>query len=198
MVVFAAAVCALLCLSTACGNENSGKRVARTTAPAEAQAVGSAVAESRAPTSTIDAPSANTASPAPADVTTSTARAATATSKVVVAVTERDFAFDVQASVPAGEQTFVVTNVGAQAHEMIVARLNDGDFERARVAFTTPGGAPPPLTAVKSLGAMRPTTTGQVMLNLTPGTYALFCFLPDPTTGTLHVLLGMVAGLTVE
>ncbi len=188
----------------ACGNKNAGTRVTQLDSPATAQVVVPATTQVRAPATATSASQAVTVSPTAAAETTvaaaasTTAAQAAATTAVPVAVTARDFAFDVQASVAAGGQTFIVTNVGMQAHEMIIVHPDSGSLEQFKAGFTIPGSAPPSFTSIKALGALRSGASGQLSVTLTPGPYALLCFLPDPTTGALHAALGMVAGITVE
>ena len=43
-----------------------------------------------------------------------------------------------------------------------------------------------------------PGNSAQTTLNLTPGNYALVCFIPDPATGKSHAALGMIQGFTVK
>lgn len=109
----------------------------------------------------------------------------------VIPVTGVDFAFEgIPAQVPAGPVSFEFTNEGEAAHEMAVFKLGEGvdmdellardeeptDEEAQEVGFTF---APP--------------GEGGVYLNaedLTPGTYAVVCFIPGPE-GKAHHELGM-------
>jgi uncharacterized cupredoxin-like copper-binding protein len=109
----------------------------------------------------------------------------------VVPVTAVDFAFEgIPATVPAGPVSFELSNEGEAAHEMAVFKLGEGvdmdellardeeptDEEAQEVGFTF---APP--------------GEGGAYLNaedLTPGTYAVVCFIPGPE-GKPHHELGM-------
>lgn len=115
----------------------------------------------------------------------------------VIPVTGVDFAFQgIPDQVPAGAVSFEFTNRGEAAHEMAVFKLGEGvdmdellardeeptDEEAQEVGFTF---APP--------------GEGGVYLNaeeLTPGTYAVVCFIPGPE-GKPHHELGMKDSFTV-
>jgi hypothetical protein len=112
----------------------------------------------------------------------------------------QDFAFGLPGSVPAGPQRWQVTNEGGQPHELLLAQLAPGatalDFA---MAFGDPAATEaPPGLPFGGIGPMEPGTTAWLDLDLSPGTYAAFCFIPDPDTGQPHIALGMVSELTVE
>jgi hypothetical protein len=113
----------------------------------------------------------------------------------------QDFAFGLQeAPVSAGPQRWQVTNEGEQPHEILLAQLAPGatalDFA---MAFEDPAASEaPPGLPFGGIGPMEPGTTAWLDLDLAPGTYAAFCFIPDPESGQPHIALGMVTELTVE
>jgi hypothetical protein len=113
-------------------------------------------------------------------------------------VTEREFSFELPATLPAGEVALHVVNAGSQPHELILVRLNGVSAEQYREAVATPSGTPPPSTPLKSVAALLPGASSGVSVTLPPGEYALVCFLNDPATGRTHASLGMVQGLTIE
>jgi hypothetical protein len=117
-------------------------------------------------------------------------------------ITQRDFAFDAPATIPAGTRTLEVRNTGAQSHELHLAKLDPGhtlqDVLEA-VQQSGPDTPPPPWAHdVTSVDAQGPGLTQWVTLNLTPGTYAMLCFLPDVITERPHALEGMVNSFTVQ
>lgn len=115
----------------------------------------------------------------------------------VIPVTGVDFDFEgIPAQVPAGAVSFEFSNEGEVAHEMAVFKLGEGvdmdellgrdeeasEDEAQEVGFTF---APP--------------GEGGAYLNaeeLTPGTYAVVCFIPGPE-GKAHHELGMKTTFTV-
>ncbi len=131
-----------------------------------------------------------------------------------------DMDFMVPDSFAAGPQVWHVTNNGLQVHHIVLSRVPTGTTEEdvielAGTFFAPPtepeAGATPDATPV-----IPPTTLsfedvedvfftpllsrGQFNLyeiDLEPGTYAMICFMPDPS-GNAHVMLGMVEIVTVE
>jgi hypothetical protein len=115
-------------------------------------------------------------------------------------LTLQDFAFALPETIVAGPQRWKVTNAGAQPHEALIAQLAPGasamDF---LTAFGDPTATePPPGLPIGGLQAVMPGTTAWLDLDLAPGTYAAFCFVPDPGSGQPHLALGMVSEFTVE
>jgi hypothetical protein len=112
----------------------------------------------------------------------------------------QDFAFALPESIGAGEQRWEVTNAGSQTHEMLLARLEPGataiDFA---MAFGDPAATePPPGVPLGGVGPIEPGTATWLDLDLEPGTYAAFCYIPDPGSGQPHLALGMIAEFTVD
>ena len=116
-------------------------------------------------------------------------------------VTAREFLFDGPTTLPAGQATINFKNAGTQSHEMSLVKLNAGvtpDQLKAALASTAPPSGPPPFSSEGGMGGINPGETGQTTVNLTPGTYALICNIPDPTSGKPHVALGMISSFTVR
>ncbi len=117
-------------------------------------------------------------------------------------ITQRDFAFDAPDTIAAGTRTLEVRNIGAQSHELHLAKLDPGhtlqDVLEA-VQQSGPDTPPPPWAHdVTSVDGQGPGLTQWVTLNLTPGTYAMLCFMPDVNTGMPHALEGMVGTFAVR
>jgi uncharacterized cupredoxin-like copper-binding protein len=115
-------------------------------------------------------------------------------------VTAHDFLFDGLGTLPAGQATINFKNAGSQPHEMALVKLNSGvtldQFKAIMSSSATPSG-PPLFTSEGGMGGISPGETGQTTVNLSSGTYALICNIPDPNTGKPHVALGMLSAITV-
>jgi uncharacterized cupredoxin-like copper-binding protein len=137
----------------------------------------------------------------PVQVTAASPAPATQFPTTANTVTAHDFVFDgTPTSLPAGQTTVTFKNAGSQSHEMSLVKLNPGvtlDQLRTVLSSSTPPSGPPPFTSEGGMGGIAPGATGQTTVNLSAGTYALICNIPDPATGKPHVALGMLAGLTV-
>lgn len=115
----------------------------------------------------------------------------------IIPVTGVDFAFDgLPDTVPAGPVSFEFTNDGDAAHEMAVFKLGEGvDLDELLAAEQEPTEE-----EAQEVGfTFAPPGEGGVYLNaeeLTPGTYAVVCFIPGPE-GKAHHELGMKQTFTV-
>src|SRR5215210_6003240 len=96
-----------------------------------------------------------------------------------ITVTATDFKFDLPAQVPAGAVTLHLINRGKELHQAQIIRLDDGktidDFAKAMKQ------AGPPPSWVKFVGGpngIAPEQEGSSTTALTPGHYALLCFIP--------------------
>lgn len=129
---------------------------------------------------------------APADVV------ATETPKADLKVQMLDFGYDIPTEVNAGKQIWEVVNAGAQPHEMLIAKLEDGktltdvmtylqNGEQGEAPYEFQGGAQAIATSYSSF----------VEFDLAPGDYVALCFVPDPATGKPHFVLGMIRPFTV-
>ena len=112
-----------------------------------------------------------------------------------------DFAFLLPDEIAAGPQTWLVENTGAQWHEMLVLKLEEGtnvDDLLATLASQEQVGPPP----FEWLAGMWPIGAGQrawVTWDLPAGEYTVICFLPD-VAGDMgpHAAHGMVRTLVVK
>lgn len=120
----------------------------------------------------------------------------TAAKARVVKVVGKDFSFDAPDVVPAGLTEFRFVNEGPALHHMALLQLTNGKtMDDLRVALAQPG-APP--TWIKEFGgpnAPVPGTEANATVNLTPGNYAIICFVD--IGGPPHFTKGMVKGLRV-
>ncbi len=125
--------------------------------------------------------------------------AAAAAPEASAAIGLGDFAFTVDESLPAGAQVIEVTNNGAQPHESVLMKLNEGATAAEVAAAFAPGASgPPPAMPVGGVAPIAPGAAQRFPADLSAGRYALLCFLPDPESGKPHVELGMMAEFDVK
>lgn len=115
-----------------------------------------------------------------------------------VVIHAHDYKFEVPAQVEAGLVKLALVNDGQEPHHAQLVRLNDGvTFEQFETALHENVGTALPL--VTQPGGAAPIDSGattSVFVNLTPGNYAVLCFIPSPD-GTEHFAKGMITPLTV-
>lgn len=111
-----------------------------------------------------------------------------------------DFSFVIESPWRAGEQIFRIDNKGKQVHEIWLARLGEGKHVNDLLMALAPG-APAEDWVYNGLGGLTwidPGEHGYFTADLTPGSYALICFVPDPETGEMHFMRGMVHEFAIE
>jgi hypothetical protein len=123
-----------------------------------------------------------------------TASAPKAVAIPAVTITAKDFSYVMPASIPAGLVTITMVNQGSQPHQAQLFHLNNGvtpaQFQAA--LHHSPAAVFPLATLAGGPNSVMPGESQQVILNLTPGQYAVVCFDTDPATGKPHYDLGMV------
>ncbi len=136
-------------------------------------------------------------SPAPAASTAASAPPAAGTTQDL-AVTGKEFAFDLPASIPAGVTKITLTNAGKEEHQAQIAKLADGktltdltaaiaENEAAALSLITLAGGPT---------GVQPGASGSTTSNLAPGNYVFLCFVQG-ADGVPHLAKGMIAPLEV-
>lgn len=118
------------------------------------------------------------------------------TKPTTLRIVARDYAYDVPASVPSGPTRIELVNHGQDLHHAQLVRLEQGKTLQDLAAF--PHDAPPPswVVMVGGPGAVGPGDSSAVIETLTPGNYAVLCFIPA-SDNVPHVAKGMAAGFTV-
>jgi uncharacterized cupredoxin-like copper-binding protein len=115
----------------------------------------------------------------------------------VVTIHAKDFAFQAPKQIPAGMTTFHVVNDGPGLHHVTIVRLADGkSMSDLSDALKNPGPLPDWATLVGGPNAPDPGHDANATLSMTPGNYALLCFVDVPG-GVPHFAKGMAAPLTV-
>ena len=116
-----------------------------------------------------------------------------------------DFAFGLPVELPAGEQTWLIENLGEQWHELIVIPVPDGTTLEDAMSLllavegdTEGEGSMPEFAAVWS-----PMSAGErawVQVDFAPGTYLVSCFIEDVNSDehAIHAALGMIQIVTVS
>ncbi|MBC7670832.1 MAG: hypothetical protein H7247_00300, partial [Polaromonas sp.] len=116
----------------------------------------------------------------------------------VVVIKASDYTFDAPASIPAGYNTFRLSNGGKELHHVQIVQLLQGKtFADFTESMKKQG--PPPVWAKVVGGPNASAPSGPVSeatVKLDAGNYALLCVIPSPD-GTPHVMKGMVRPLTV-
>jgi len=120
-----------------------------------------------------------------------------------IVMTLRDYDFDLSTPLTSGTHTFRVENTAAQSHEIFLIRLGEGrtvqdvaDFVAAMESGTASG--PPPGEPMGGVASLNPGERNWFTATLTPGEYAMLCFVPDMSDGRPHMLHGMMEQFTVQ
>jgi len=111
-------------------------------------------------------------------------------------ITLRDYAFDLSTPLTAGSHVFEVKNVASQPHEVLMVKLAPGKTIEQMLAFIAKQDGPPPGSPIGGMTAM---STGPTYFtaDITPGNYALICFVADAKDGKPHFMHGMTKTITV-
>ncbi len=109
-----------------------------------------------------------------------------------------DYSFAAPDSVEAGWTKIRLVNHGPSLHHVQLVRITDGhSLDDFVAAMKNPGPPQPWIQMVGGPNAPAPGAESTDDVNLQPGLYALTCIVPD-STGTPHMMLGMIRPLTVE
>lgn len=110
-----------------------------------------------------------------------------------------DFTFTESTPLTAGKRTVRVRNNGPQDHEMFIAKLDSGVTAQQLLTWVNTGmHGRPPARPLGGVSAIAPGMHADVILTLTPGDYALICFLSDATDGREHAMHGMIKQIRVS
>lgn len=130
-------------------------------------------------------------------VVPSTGAAATAPAADIT-VKMTDYAWDVTPAITAGKHVIRIENNAEQSHEMFIAQLAPGKTVAELAAWVENQQGPPPGKPIGGISGMAKGGVVYVPVDLVPGEYGLFCFLPDAKDGKPHIAHGMMKQITVQ
>ncbi|HEY7137724.1 MAG TPA: hypothetical protein VIB48_21905 [Acidimicrobiia bacterium] len=115
-------------------------------------------------------------------------------------VTASEYKFDTS-GLKAGDNLVEFKNSGIQLHMVLAAPMQPGKtLADVKTAMSSDNqSAPPPIDFEKAVGAevVDPGQSVFVHWNLSPGKYAMLCFLNDHTGGPPHFTMGMLQELDI-
>ncbi|MES3033492.1 MAG: hypothetical protein V4813_05795 [Gemmatimonadota bacterium] len=105
-----------------------------------------------------------------------------------------DFAYVGPDHWPSDTRWLRIENTGKQDHQVRLARLRAGTSVQQWLSADDPDTVATTFTGVARLGAGQ---TVFLPVELTPGTYVMYCLVSDPVTRRAHVEMGMLRMITV-
>ena len=129
-------------------------------------------------------------------VPATSANAAAPTADITVKMT--DYAWTVTPELTAGAHVLKIENEAAQAHELFIAQLAPGKTVADLAKWVGEMKGPPPGKPIGGITGMMKGATVYVPVNLEPGEYGMYCFLPDAKDGKMHVEHGMMKQFSVK
>lgn len=130
-------------------------------------------------------------------VTPSTTTAAAApTADIDIKMT--DYAWAVTPDISAGKHVIRIQNDAEQSHEMFLAKLAPGKKVEDLPKWVMERKGPPPAQPMGGISGMSKGAVAYIPVDLAPGEYGLFCFLPDAKDGKEHVAHGMIKQFAVK
>lgn len=111
----------------------------------------------------------------------------------------KDFSFTIPDIITRSRPlTLQVVNQGQQPHEMNIVKLAPGKGVQDIAAFFQSPSGPPPFEELGGMATMRAGESGWLSLDLEPGNYAVFSFIPNAKTSKSQLSLGMITAFTVK
>jgi hypothetical protein len=114
-----------------------------------------------------------------------------------VVVRAADFAYRAPDTIPAGVTRIRLVNDGREMHHAQLVRIAPGHTLDELLARLAARERPAWATWVGGPDVALPRGAGEVVAALTPGQYALLCFISSPSDHRPHVTKGMARALTV-
>lgn len=113
-------------------------------------------------------------------------------------MTLKDYAFDISKPLHAGRQTIRIRNSATQPHEVELVRLAPGKNIQDMLAWLEKMDGPPPGQPLGGVVGVEPGALANFTADLTPGKYALICFIPDAKDGKPHFMHGMTREIAIK
>jgi hypothetical protein len=116
-----------------------------------------------------------------------------------VQVSASEYSFDIPEGIAAGPTAFVLTNPGAEAHHIVLLRVEEGHTLDEALQFEGDPEAEGIVTSVGGSGLAAPggEDTEVANVELEAGEYGMLCFIPGPD-GSPHAFSGMAVPFTVS
>lgn len=127
----------------------------------------------------------------PSEGNAAAAPAADATIRLV------DYAFEAVPPLSSGRRTIRIENAASQDHEIVIMRLAPGKHPVDFLTWFAKPDGPPPVIPVGGISPVKAGGSNYVTVDLEPGQYAFYCFVPDAKDGKEHVEHGMMTEVTV-
>lgn len=119
--------------------------------------------------------------------------------KADAVMTLYDYNFDIDKPLTAGRRSILVKNTAEQFHEAFLAKLPPGVGAMALLEWLSGGmKGQAPVVPMGGVVALTPGQENVITVDLEPGEYALYCFLPDAKDGKEHAQHGMFKQITVK
>ena len=116
-----------------------------------------------------------------------------------VTVTLKDYQFDFSTPLTAGKHTIKIVTAPGQPHEFTFFKLAPGKSAKDITTYVETGmKGPPPGQPIGGVAAMASGNAAFYTVDLTPGDYAIVCFLEDAKDGKMHFTHGMVQQIKVS
>lgn len=109
-----------------------------------------------------------------------------------------DYAWDITPAITAGRHVLRIENAAEQSHEFFLARLEPGKSPMDVATWAEKAQGPPPAMPLGGTSAMAKGGVTYLTVDLAPGEYGLFCFIPDMKDGKPHFVHGMMTQVTVR
>ncbi|NUQ21717.1 MAG: hypothetical protein HOQ09_12275, partial [Gemmatimonadaceae bacterium] len=108
-----------------------------------------------------------------------------------------DYGFVLSTPLTSGAHVVRVVNAAQQTHEVVFVRLAPGKTAADLASWVEKQQGPPPAEPLGGVAGLGVGQAASFPVTLTPGEYALLCFVPDAKDGKPHVAHGMVKPFTV-
>ena len=115
-----------------------------------------------------------------------------------VTITLADYSFTPSVPLTAGRHVIKLVNGAQQTHELVLVKLAPGKTPQDLLQWVEKQEGPPPGEPIGGATGIGPGGTQLMPVDLTPGEYGLFCFVPDATDGKPHFMHGMVQQITIN